>query len=291
MKIGNHDLTKNVYIIAEIGGNHDGKPDVAELMVERAIEAGVDAVKFQTYKAETLVHPSLRATTGPYASQLERLKNLELSDRTYERIIDRCNIVGIDFLTTPFDLDILAKFAPVMPAIKIASGDITYHKLIKAAAAYGKPVILSTGAATVNEILDAEALVPYKQCLLLHCVSLYPTPDGEANLGNFFLGCEYHGYSDHTVGPLACYAAVALGARIIEKHFTLDAGRTDGDHPHSLEPHQMKIMVQDIRRIEKMLGATKPAAGETDAVRARMRRGLYPDGSVVRPFNGVEPDA
>jgi N,N'-diacetyllegionaminate synthase len=313
MKIGHVDLSAQVYVIAEIGGNHNGDAETAYRLVDAAAGVGVNAVKFQTYSAETLVHPSVEPVPlvkRHYATQRDRFKSLELDLEVYERIIAMCERLGLDFITTPFDLDILAQFAPRMPAIKIASGDLTYHALIRAAAAIGKPVFLSTGMATVNEIRTAAAFIPAAQRALLHCVSIYPLPDDQANIlaiktmGEAFPEAAI-GYSDHTIGVEASVCAVALGARIIEKHFTLDTGQTPGDHALSLDPVGLAAMVRSIRRVEKMLGDgdKSPQPGETQ-MRSMMRRGLYAardldagttltaeDVLCIRPVSSLPPDA
>ncbi|MSO89800.1 MAG: N-acetylneuraminate synthase [Rhodospirillaceae bacterium] len=284
MIIGRTDLGRHVYVVAEIGGNHNGDSTVALRLVEEAAGAGADAVKFQTYDAGSLIHPNaapMPMAGSAYRSQFERFKSLELPPETYDRIIDRCAGLGIDFLTTPFALDILDAMAPRMPAIKIASGDLTFHQLIRAGAATGKPVLLSTGMSTLDEVAVAAALVPAERLVLLHCVSLYPLPDEDANLLALkTMRARFPdvtlGYSDHTIGAEAPIVAVALGARVIEKHFTLDSNQRPGDHPLSLDPVGMAGLVTSIRRIERMLGNGQkiPAPGE-DAMRRRMRRGLY----------------
>lgn len=284
MIIGNTDLANRVYVIAEVGGNHNGDPELAFRMVEAAAQAGANAVKFQTYKAETLVHPELEAmplARKYFSRQFDRFKSLELDWAVYDRIIARCGELGIDFLTTPFDLEALDRLGPRMPAIKVASGDLTYTQLLRAAAATGKPVVVSTGMADMDEIATVPHVVPSERLALLHCVSVYPTPDDKANLGALtalaraFPGVTI-GYSDHTIGIEAPLAAVAMGARIIEKHFTLDTRQELGDHRLSLEPDGMAAMVASIRRIEAMVGpAVKaPVEGE-DAMRRMMRRGVY----------------
>ncbi len=313
MKIGRTDIRSSVYVIAEIGGNHNGEPGTAYRLVEAAAEAGVNAVKFQTCTAETLVHPSVEPVPlvkKHYRTQLERLKSLELDWEAYQRIMAMCAELGLDFLTTPFDLDILERFAPHMPAIKISSGDLTYRQLIQAAAATGKPVLLSTGMATLGEVVEAAGLVPAAQRVVLHCVSVYPLPDEQANLRAIPALAEglpraVIGYSDHTIGPEASLAAVALGARVIEKHFTLDRSQSPGDHVLSLDPAGMTALVRQIRRIEAMLGEVvkKPAPGEAK-MRRMMRRGLYAardlaSGTVLsaedilclRPATALEPAA
>lgn len=284
MIIGNTDTARAVYVIAEIGGNHNGSPETAYKLVEMAAAAGANAVKFQTYRGETLVHPSvepLPIVKRHYATQLERFKSLELDWAVYERIVAQCGKLGIDFITTPFDLDILHRMAPFMPAIKIASGDLTYVQLIRAAAATGKPVILSTGMATVDEIDAALGDVPAAQRVLLHCASIYPLPPDQANLRAIPTMSRRWpdvpiGYSDHTVGIEACVAAVALGAAVIEKHFTLDKSQVPGDHVLSADPDDLATMVRFIRNVRRMLGdgVKQPSAGETEMGR-KMRRGVY----------------
>jgi len=284
MKINNFDTNLNTYVFAEVGGNHNGNPEIAMELVEAAAETGANAVKFQSYKAELLVHPKqepLPIVRKYYKNQLDRFKSLELSDNNYQELIDRCKKLNIDFLTTPFDLQILDKFSVNMPVIKIASGDLTYHKLIKHASLLNKPVILSTGMSNIDEIDAAVHLVPKNQLSIMHCVSLYPLPDDEVNLKAITVMKKRWptatiGYSDHTIGLEACLSAVALGARIIEKHFTLDCTQKPGDHILSLEPELMRNMISSIRRIDKMLGSEekKPRDNERK-MKKWMRRGVY----------------
>lgn len=284
MRIANTNTDESIYVIAEIGGNHNGDPDITYKLVEEAAKAGACAVKFQTYSAETLIHPSvepLPIVKKFYKTQLERFKGLELDWSVYERIMEMCKTLGIDFLTTPFDLDILKTFAPLMPAIKISSGDITYEQMIKRAAASGKPVIVSTGMSEVSEIARVVDLVPNDRLSLLHCVSIYPSPDEKANLGAIAAMARRWptvtiGYSDHTLGIDACIAAVTLGARIIEKHFTLDKTQVPGDHLLSADTKDLVELVQKSKRVLTLLGEgdKKPADGE-EVMRRQMRRGLY----------------
>lgn len=284
MKIGNCNLSEEVYVIAEIGGNHNGNAEAAFQLVEEAAKTGVNAVKFQTYSAETLVHPSLEPlpiVRKHYKTQLERFKSLELSDATYEKIIAQCKALGVDFMTSPFDLNILEKFHPSMPAIKIASGDLTFQPLIEAAIKTGKPVILSTGMATIEDIDNAIAELPTEQIMLLHCVSVYPLPDALVNLQSIpYMQQRWPaipiGYSDHSIGNEACISAVAMGARLIEKHFTLDCSQRPGDHVLSANPESMQMLVQSIRRITQMRGTWKKAPAEQEAsMQQWMRRGIY----------------
>ena len=267
------------YIIAEVGGNHDGDLDQALSLIQVASEAGCDAVKFQTYQAEKLVHPQdtalPQAQRAGYQTQLDRFKDLEFTQEQWDLLIKSCSDLNIDFLTTPFDLESLATYRSKMKYIKIASGDLTYHKLLRAVSETGKPVILSTGMGNLDEIKDAVRLFNPGLVTVCHCVSLYPCPDDQANLGvidDLMQDYKSVGYSDHTVGYQACLVAAGKGCTVIEKHITLDSSRNFGDHPLSLEPEALSQMVKDIRRIEKMLGHQKPADKED---RYKMRRGAY----------------
>lgn len=286
MRIGSKDLTparNDVYVIAEIGGNHNGDPDTAHRLVAEAATTGADAVKFQTYRAETLVHPDMEAVPiarRHFKTQFERFRSLEFADEVYGRLIDQCDDLGIDFLTTPYDVELLEKFEPIMPAIKIASGDATYYGLIRAAVSTGKPVIVSTGFCNDDEVQAVARLIPSEQCALLHCVSIYPLPDEQVNLRAMErMAAQFPesviGYSDHTIGPEACIAATALGARILEKHFTLDTTQVPGDHVLSLEPEPFGQMVAAVRRVAAMRGdGVKPSLGE-NLLRRKFRRGVY----------------
>lgn len=263
------------YIIAEVGGNHDGDLDQALALIQVAKEAGCDAVKFQSYTAQSLVHPEASALPQAkgYTRQFKRFKDLEFWPEQWEQIIQACK--GIDFLTTPFDLEALDTFKDRMKFIKISSGDLTYHKLLRAASETGKPVILSTGMARIDEIQDAARFFNPTMLTVCHCVSLYPCPDSEANLGviddlkGLFTSV---GYSDHTTGYQACLVAAGKGCDVIEKHITLNNKREYGDHPLSLEKKDLIQMVSDIRRIEKMQGHQKPSDKEDVKT---MRRGAY----------------
>jgi sialic acid synthase SpsE len=311
MKIGRVDTAEKVYVIAEIGGNHNGNPENAYKMVEAAAKAGADGVKFQTYDSGKLVHPKVEPVPIVrkfYATQLERFKSLELSWDVYERVFAICAGFGIDYLTTPFDREILALMAPHMPFIKIASGDLTYHDLIRDAAATGKPVVLSTGMSVPEDIDPVTRLMPADQLALLHCAAVYPLPDDQANLlaiPTMAARWPQHviGYSDHTVGIDACLGAVALGARIIEKHFTLDKSQVPGDHRLSADPANLTDMVTRIRRLEAMRGnGRKELAQGEENMRRQMRRGLYAacdlpaghvltaaDLTVIRPTTAFAP--
>lgn len=267
------------YIIAEVGGNHDGNIELAKELVREAKEAGCNAVKFQTYDADKLVHPEAQALPQAkgYTKQVDRFKDLQFTEAQWLEIIDICKRYRIDFLTTCFDLESLEKYAPYMKAIKVASGDLTYTRLLRAAAQCGKPVLLSTGMSSYSEIEYAASYFDPNLLTVLHCVSIYPCSDENANLG-VIRGLQgiYSsvGYSDHTQGITAAIAAAAMGCRVIEKHFTHDSTLDYGDHSLSLEPEDMAVMVHNIRRIEKMSGFAKPDPLESDN-RDKMRRGAY----------------
>lgn len=256
-----------VYIIAEAGVNHNGSFETACKLVDAAKAAGVDCIKFQTFKSENLVsHNAQKAdyqknTTGE-GSQIDMLKKLELSYNEFLSLKKYCDKAGICFLSTPFDFESIDFLNRIdMPFWKIPSGEITNYPYLAALAKTGKPVVMSTGMCTIDDI-DAAIKVLLgngaKDIRLLHCNTEYPTPFEDVNLNamqtikNRF-GCEV-GYSDHTKGIEVPIAAVAMGATIIEKHFTLDRNMEGPDHKASLEPQELCAMVSAIRNVEKALG-------------------------------------
>lgn len=259
-----------VYIIAEAGVNHNGNLDMALKLCDAAKEAGVDCVKFQTWKTENICTQS--AAMAAYqkenmqseaASQFEMLKKLELSYEHFEYIKEYCEKIGIDFLSTPDEeesLDFLMNRLDLR-TIKIGSGEVTNIPYLRKIASYGRPVILSTGMSTLAQVAIAyDTLVQAgaSDVTLLHCTTNYPCPYDEVNLRAMqtlksAFNCSV-GYSDHTMGIEVPVAAVAMGAEVIEKHFTLDRGMDGPDHKASLEPHELKQMVQSIRNIECSLG-------------------------------------
>ena len=268
-----------MYIIAEVGGNHDGSMETAKQLIKEAKAAGCNAVKFQTYNAEKLVHPQEQALPQAigYTKQIDRFKDLQFTDEQWLELIGECKTQNIDFLTTCFDIESLEKYAKHMKFIKIASGDLTYSRLLRVAAQFGKPVIISTGMSSISEIKDAALFFDPSLLTVLHCVSAYPCPDDHANLGvitelqGLFSSV---GYSDHTIGITAALVAAGMGCQVIEKHFTYDNELEHGDHHLSLVYEDMRAMVFNIRRVEKMLGTDKPDAIEMDN-RHKMRRGAY----------------
>ncbi len=268
----------SVYIIAEAGVNHNGKVELAKKLVDSAKAAGADCVKFQTFKAEKLVSKDAakaeyqKETTGD-SSQQEMLKKLELSYDEFIELKKYCDKVGITFLSTPFDsesVDFLNSLD--MPFWKIPSGEVTnYPYLVKLAKTH-KPVVMSTGMCDLNEIDAAINVLKENgagEITVLHCNTEYPTPFTDVNLKAMVSMKEAFdvkvGYSDHTKGIEVPIAAVALGATVIEKHFTLDKNMEGPDHKASLEPYELKAMVDAIRNIEKALGTGKktPTPSET----------------------------
>ena len=257
----------SVYIIAEAGVNHNGSFALACKLVDAAKEAGADCIKFQTFKSENLVSRSAKKaeyqkmTTGD-SSQQDMLKKLELSFDEFIQLKDYCEKVGICFLSTPFDLDSIDFLNSIdMPFWKIPSGEVTNLPYLLALAKTGKPVVMSTGMCTLQEIraaIDVLQANGTTEIKLLHCNTEYPTPFEDVNLKAMqTMRDEFHlevGYSDHTKGIEVPIAAVALGATIIEKHFTLDRNMEGPDHKASLEPQELAEMVCCIRNIEKALG-------------------------------------
>lgn len=272
---------KRCMIIAEAGVNHNGKIDLALALIRAASEAGVDAVKFQTFKADALVTADTgkadyqKQHTKAAESQREMLQRLELSEQDHHRLIEVCDELNITFLSTGFDTSSLAFLESLdMPVYKIPSGELTNLPLLRQVAGFGKPIILSTGMATLQEIgasLDAleQAGVFRENITLLHCTTEYPTPMENVNLHAMQTLAEAFpdvqvGYSDHTLGIEVPVAATAMGARVIEKHFTLDRSMEGPDHSASLEPNELANMVRSIRNIELALGdgIKQPSADE-----------------------------
>lgn len=255
-----------VFIIAEAGVNHNGEIALARRMVEAAAEAGAEAVKFQTFRAEGLV--SREARLAPYQravgekSQLALLKELELDERAHRELMSLARESGIIFLSTAFDrasADLLARLG--VPAYKVGSGELTDLPLLSHIGGQGKPVLLSTGMANLEEVREAVAALRAPGCqqiALLHCTSSYPAPLEQCNLRALAtLRREFDlpvGYSDHTLGWEAAVAAVALGACIVEKHFTLDRNLPGPDHFFSLEPNDLGEFVRTLRQVEASLG-------------------------------------
>ena len=262
----------HVTIIAEAGVNHNGSIEMAKQLVDKAVEAGADIIKFQTFKAEKLVSRSARQAeyqkqnlgSSSDDSQLGMLKKLELSKADHEELIYYCRQKGIKFFSTAFDMDSIDYLHSLRLGLwKIPSGEITNYPYLKKIAQFHEPVILSTGMCEIDDVQAAMNVllkfgVKPEQITILHCNTEYPTPYADVNLRAMQqLRDKFHvevGYSDHTRGIEVPIAAVALGASVIEKHFTLDRSLPGPDHKASLEPDELKAMVSAIRHIESALG-------------------------------------
>lgn len=264
---------ERVLIIAEAGVNHNGEIEKAFQLVDAAVDAGVDYVKFQTFKAETIVSP--KAKKAAYQernigdgddSQFNMLKKLELSDADHQQLMRYAKDKGIAFFSTAFDVDGVQYLNQLgLDRFKVPSGEITNYPYLRAIAQMGKPIILSTGMASLGEIEAALAVLTtfgakLDNITVLHCNTEYPTPMEDVNLKAMrtiatAFGVQV-GYSDHTLGIEVPIAAVALGATVIEKHFTLDRNLPGPDHKASLEPQELKAMVQAIRNIEQAVAGS-----------------------------------
>ncbi len=310
---------RKVFIIAEAGVNHNGSLDLAKKMVEAAADAGADAVKFQTFKAEKLVAKMAQKasyqlkTTDASESQQEMLKKLEIDKEAHLELLQESRNRGIMFLSTPFDhesIELLDELG--LKIFKIPSGEITNLPYLHHIGSLRKQVILSTGMADLGEIEDAldvltSAGTPLDKITVLHANTMYPTPMEDVNLKamrtiGFAFGCKV-GYSDHTLGIEVPIAAAAIGATVIEKHFTLDRTMKGPDHKASLEPHELAMMVKSIRNIEKALGTgiKKPSPSEMPNMKVArksivasrdIKAGeiLTEDNlTVKRPGNGISP--
>lgn len=262
---------QHTLIIAEAGVNHNGSIELAKQLIDAAADAGVDYVKFQTFKTENLVSRSAkmadyqkRNMSVGENSQYSMLKKLDLSPQQHYELVSYCNEKGINFFSTAFDLDSVDFLASLHLGLwKIPSGEITNYPYLRKIASYKEPVILSTGMSTFDEIADAISVlikfgVSKEQITILHCNTEYPTPMNDVNLKAMHtIGEKFSvnvGYSDHTQGIEVPIAAVALGATVVEKHFTLDCTMDGPDHKASLEPQELKAMVTAIRNIEQALG-------------------------------------
>jgi len=271
---------KHVFVIAEAGVNHNGSVELAKKLIDVAVDAGADAVKFQTFKASKLVSKNAqkaayqKETTDAEESQLEMIRKLELDLSTHHELMDYCQSQNIMFLSAPFDhesIDMLHDLG--LEIFKIPSGEITNLPYLRHIGSLDKEVILSTGMADIGEIEDAmdvlmEAGTHKEKITVLHANTMYPAPMEDVNLKAMLtIGKTFdvkYGYSDHTLGIEVPVAAVAMGASVIEKHFTLDKTMKGPDHKASLEPDELKAMVSAIRNIEMALGSgiKKPSKSE-----------------------------
>ena len=309
----------SVFIIAEAGVNHNGSIELAKKLIDAAVEAGVDAVKFQTFKAEKLVSKKAqkaeyqKETTDSSESQFDMIKKLELDLDTHNELISYCNEKNIMFLSTPFDhgsIDMLNDLG--LEIFKIPSGEITNLPYLRHIGKLKKQVILSAGMADIGEIEDAlDVLVAAgtnkKNIIVLHANTMYPTPMEDVNLKAMqTIGCSFdiaYGYSDHTLGIEVDIAAVAMGASVIEKHFTLDKAMEGPDHKASLEPDELNAMVKAIRNIELALGSSvkKPSKSEKPNMQVARKsivasctiqkgeKFSEDNLTVKRPGNGINP--
>lgn len=304
-------------IIAEAGVNHNGDIAQAKQLIDVAAEAGADFVKFQTFSADRLVSPSAQKAAyqrrnGEEDTQYRMLKRLELNKQAHYELRDHCRGRNIRFLSTAFDLSSLQFLVELeLPVLKIPSGELTNLMYLEAVAQIGKPVIMSTGMATLGEIEAALGVLSRKiagnDITVLHCNTQYPTPFKDVNLRAMrTIASAFDtavGYSDHTRGIEVPIAAVALGAVCIEKHFTLDRNARGPDHAASLEPNELKAMVKSIRNVEMALGNSikAPTPSERDNIPVarksihlkidlpaghRIRR---EDLMMLRPGDGISP--
>ena len=309
----------SVFIIAEAGVNHNGSIELAFKLIDAAVESGADAVKFQTFKAENLVSKNTqkaeyqKQTTNPLESQLDMLKKLELDVDVHKKLIKYCNAKGILFLSSPFDhdsIDLLNELG--LKVFKIPSGEITNLPYLRHIGSLAKQVILSTGMSTLKEVGDALSILvdsgmKKENITVLHANTMYPTPMEDVNLNAMkTIKKEFDvavGYSDHTLGIEVDIAAVAMGASIVEKHFTIDKAKEGPDHKASLEPEELRAMVIAIRNVEKALGdgikipsgSEKPnivVARKSILANQKIKKGdtLTEENIIVkRPGNGISP--
>lgn len=275
IKISNKTIGENqsTFIIAEAGVNHNGDIKLAKKLVDVAVKAGADAIKFQTYKSENLVTKDAKAPDYMKTKfkQIEMIKKFELSYKDFEEVKKYCDKKKIIFLSTPHSFDAIDFLEKLVPAYKFGSGDITNIPDLKYAAKKGKTMILGTGMSTLKEIkkaVDAIKLVGNKNIILLHATTNYPCLTDDVNLRaintmkkKFDLPV---GYSDHTVNLMVSCLAVAMGATVIEKHFTIDKKLPGPDHKASLNPDELIEMIQAIRNTERVLGSSdkKPTKSE-----------------------------
>lgn len=307
---------KNIFIIAEAGVNHNGSIELAKQLIDVAADAGADAVKFQTFKADGVV--TKNATRAIYQirnlgedeTQQEMLSRYELRYDDFIILKEYCDEKGIIFLSTPHSEDAIDFLEDLVPAYKFGSGDLTNIPILEYTARKGKPMILGTGMATMDEIKEALRAIynqGNKDVVMLHCTSNYPCPLEEVNLRAIQtmqreLDCPV-GYSDHTLGIIVSIMAVAMGACIIEKHFTLDRNLPGPDHKASLEPNELREMVNAVRSAEKALGSglkiptdsereTMKVARKSVVAKVDVQKGVIIKREMLvikRPGIGIEP--
>jgi len=316
---------QSCFVIAEAGVNHNGDRRLALELIDAAAQAGADAVKFQSFRADKLVRTGTPTTTyqkdnSGETDQLAMLRKLELTPAVFRELAARCLEKGIEFMSTPFDQESLELLLDLgMRRIKIPSGELTNHPFLTQLAGTGRPLILSTGMATIEEVSEAvsaiaESLPPQMSAdrlanalTLLHCTSNYPTSPGDVNLRAILTLRERFGlptgFSDHTNGIIASVAATAMGATVIEKHFTLSQALPGPDHPMSLEPAEFAEMIASIRLVNRMSGDGVKAPRKSElAVRDLVRRSVVAardipadcivgtaDFTFLRPGTGLAP--
>jgi N-acetylneuraminate synthase/N,N'-diacetyllegionaminate synthase len=320
IKIGDKKIGgKNpCFIIAEAGVNHNGELKLAKKLVDAAKEAGADAIKFQTFKAENLVTKD--ANPAYYAqknlqnqkiSQQEMIKKYELNYKQFNEIKKYCDSKNIIFLSSPHSFDAIDFLEKLVPAFKFGSGDLTNIPALRYTAKKQKPIILGTGMATLEEVEFAVNEIKAQKndkIVLLHCTTNYPCPLDEVNL--FAMQTmkdeigSIVGFSDHTLGPFACIIAVAMGAKVIEKHITLDRKMPGPDHKASIEPDELKDLIKEIRLVEKVLGSAekKPTKSE-EKIKNQVRKSIISNKKISkgetikenmiiikRPGIGLEPN-
>lgn len=312
-------MNKHIIIIAEAGVNHNGSLELAKKLVDEAKRAGADYVKFQTSTPEKVISVFAeqaeyqKNNTGIQESQLDMVRKIMLSLEEFRPLKEYCDKVGIKFMSTPFDLDaidLLASFG--MDYMKVPSGEITNLPYLRKIATLRMPVILSTGMSRIGEVEDAINILIYggmkrEDIILLHCNTEYPTPYEDVNLKAMLTLRDTFGvrvgYSDHTKGIEVPIAAVAMGAEVIEKHFTLDHNLPGPDHVASLEPKELKAMVDSIRNIEKAIGSGLKVVSSSEEKNIKIARKSIiaakdikagellteENLTVKRPGNGVSP--
>lgn len=320
IKIGDRviGLDQPTYFIAEIGGNFDGSLDKAKRLIDAAKESGADCAKFQTFTAETIVSEGgfskmqLHGVHGSWGRTVsEVFKDVEFPIEWHREIADYCRNIGIDFSTSPYFREAVDLCADMkLPFIKIGSGEITWLEMIEYTANKGIPIMLATGDATMAEIDEAVRTIEKtgnKDLVLMQCITNYPSKIESANVNVLktyqdAFGC-LTGYSDHSPGHVVALASVVLGARVIEKHFTLNKKDKGPDHPHSMEPDEFRFMVDSVREVEKAMGSTRKEVVEEESETVFVqRRCLYakrdlqkgqiisPDDiDVLRPALGIPP--
>lgn len=293
VKISNKVISEGrpSYIIAEIGANFDGDIEKAKRLIDAAKRCGADCAKFQSFKAEKIVSENgfrsmqLKGVHGTWGRPVhEVFRDAEFPRAWHKEISDYCKKIGIDFSTSPYDYEAVDLCIELdVPYIKIGSGDITWLQMIEYIAKKGKPIILATGDATMSEIDEALSVIEEtgnNQLVLLQCITNYPSKIESANINvlkNYQTSFNVlTGYSDHSPGPVVALGSIALGGVVIEKHFTLNKADKGPDHPHSMDQHEFKVMVDYIRELESAMGTSRKVVVEEEAETVIVqRRCLY----------------